>query len=293
MSNQISIVGTLSNGVLILNQENTSFPANPTLGTLVIKGLSLYTYITIAGVTNWYPLVQKKLNSSNYIGEQNTLSNTWLVQHNLNTIKYHYQVQDINNNLLTPINLIPIDNDSFELVFANPCIGNILVISIDDLFIDQLAIGDGNNVQITKADQEQLNFVAGTGVNITFDNITKDITINALQSNGVMLDYGKITSNNTIITTMDINQVIDSFSINEFRTVKYLMQITNNTDFQVIELVSIHDGVNTYLLNIDDFFTNNELASFDCKINNNVFQLLVTPLITNLVINVMRTGIVP
>ena len=71
------------------------------------------------------------------------------------------------------------------------------------------------------------------------------------------------------------------------------MQITNNTDFQVIELVSIHDGVNTYLLNIDDFFTNNELASFDCKINNIVFQLLVTPLITNLVINVMRTGIVP
>ena len=203
MSNQISIVGDLSNGVLILNQENLAFPTNPSIGMLVIKGLTLYSYITIAGITKWYPLIQRDLNNSNYIGTQNINSITWIVQHNLDTIQYYYQVRDINGDVIIPSQLIPIDNNSFKLVFATQVSGSILVISTSNLFIDQLAIGDGVNVKITKADQEQLNFIAGNGISITFDNNNKNIIITNTGngSNGTNSNIDQIELSTTIAST--------------------------------------------------------------------------------------------
>ena len=177
MSNQISILGNLSSGILVMNQANVTFPTNPTIGMLVINGLDLYAYITIAGITNWYPIVQKNLNPSNYVGSEVIPAVTWIVQHNLNTINYYYVVQNLNGNTITPTQLIPIDNNSFKLVFSTAQSGKIVVIDKDNLFIDEFAIGDGTSVKITKADQEQLNLIAGPGISVAFNNVTKSITI--------------------------------------------------------------------------------------------------------------------
>ena len=343
MSNQISILGNLQNGILIMNQNPIVFPTNPTMGMIVINNTDLFIYTSIAGITNWYPLVQRNLNPSNYAGKQTTLSNVWIVRHNLGTTDYYYQVQDANANVLTPLQLIPIDLNSFKLVFSAPITGNVLVISTTNLFIDQLAIGDGTNVQLTRADYEQLNFVAGTGVHIDFDNVGKSITISSTNNNiitnltsevtnlsveiatevsraqtaevinttaistlaaelntlissttnTVPLDYGKITSSTNIVPTNNANQIIDSFPISIYRTAKYLVQISQNNNFQALELLCIHNGVTPYIMETNDLIIGSGfLATFDATITNGVFQLLVTPLLTGLTINIVRTSIV-
>ena len=368
MSNQISILGNLQNGILVMNQNPIVFPTNPKIGSMIINNLDLFAYITVADITNWYPLVQRNLNPSNYSGTQTLISTTWIVQHNLGTTNYYYQVQDANGNTLTPLQLIPVDNNSFKLIFNTPCAGNVLVISTANLFIDQLAIGDGTNVQITRADYEQLNFVAGNGISINFDNASKDIiisstsldtitTLNATASqladnivnevsraesteitlatnissnlalintevtralsaedkltnsfnniasnintlvnnttNTLPLTFGNVTSSSIVITSNIPNQELDTFLINTYRTAKYIIQISQGSLFQALELICMHDGINAYIMEINDLLIGSTfLATFDAIITNGNFQLLVSPLLNGLTINIVRTLIV-
>lgn len=123
---QVSVLGKLRvTGALALTNDTDSFPANPSVGTITIKGEMLYAYLTLVGITNWYPLVRLP---ERYVHAQTSPSAMWTVVHNLNKTDIWYQVQDSNGQLMMAGEFTEIDSNSFTLSFSEPVQGKVLVL---------------------------------------------------------------------------------------------------------------------------------------------------------------------
>lgn len=123
---QVSVLSKLRvTGALALTNDTDSFPANPSVGTITIKGEMLYAYLTLVGITNWYPLVRLP---ERYVHAQTSPSAMWTVVHNLNKTDIWYQVQDSNGQLMMAGEFTEIDSNSFTLSFSEPVQGKVLVL---------------------------------------------------------------------------------------------------------------------------------------------------------------------
>lgn len=106
----------------------------------------------------------------------------------------------------------------------------------------------------------------------------------------VLLNYGKITSNSNT-TTAVTSTVCDTFSATEYRSAKYFIQITDNTnnDYYATDATILHDGANSYISVYGEVYSNVSLATFDTDINSGDVRLLVTPITANSTIKLIRT----
>ncbi len=109
--------------------------------------------------------------------------------------------------------------------------------------------------------------------------------------NELILDDSVITTATLTTTTNAANQVVDSFAAATFRCVKYLIQVTSGSSFQVSEILSVHDGTTVYLTEYASIATGSELATFDSDISSNNVRLLVDPVNNATTIKITRTGV--
>jgi hypothetical protein len=91
------------------------------------------------------------------------------------------------------------------------------------------------------------------------------------------LEFGEFSSNNVTTSTNTANQVLDLFSTTEYRSVKYLIQVTSSTDYQISEVILIHNGTNSYLTEYGLVSTNGTLMSYDTDIVSGNTRLLMSP----------------
>jgi hypothetical protein len=91
------------------------------------------------------------------------------------------------------------------------------------------------------------------------------------------LEFGEFSSNNVATSTNTANQVLSMFSTTEYRSVKYLIQVTSSTDYQVSEIILIHNGTNSYLTEYGLVSTNGTLMSYDTDIVSGNTRLLMSP----------------
>jgi hypothetical protein len=56
-----------------------------------------------------------------------------------------------------------------------------------------------------------------------------------------------------------------------------MYQITSGTEYQVVEIMIIHDGTTAYLNTYSDVKTGANLSTFDADISGGFIRLLVTP----------------
>lgn len=105
-----------------------------------------------------------------------------------------------------------------------------------------------------------------------------DITVeNTLFANKINFD-GNITDSATVTTNSTAPTVLSSLPINEFRTVKYTIQGVDNTNgnYQAIEILAIHDGVDVIATQYANLVINQLVANYDVIINNGNIELIVT-----------------
>ena len=94
-------------------------------------------------------------------------------------------------------------------------------------------------------------------------------------------------------TTSTSQQIIDSFSKNRFRSVKYQVQVTNDTSHHTTEILLVHDGIITYLTEYGTILTDESLATFSSAIVGSNVRLLATPTLSSLTkFKIIRTAIV-
>lgn len=90
-------------------------------------------------------------------------------------------------------------------------------------------------------------------------------------------------------TTVDPNQVVDTFSVTKIRSAKYIIQATRGSQYHMTEVMVIHDGTNVYMTEYSTIYTgSNPLMTLDADINGGNVRLLATPAFTNMAIRTAR-----
>ena len=120
-----------------------------------------------------------------------------------------------------------------------------------------------------------------------------DALSNTAANTSVPLTDGLISSITFNTTSTTAAQVLDSNAVATYRSVKYEIQVTSGTSFQISEAIVITDGTNA---NISEFgiinigTTITSLATFDASVSGGNLQLLVTPAqATSTVYKVIKT----
>lgn len=135
------------------------------------------------------------------------------------------------------------------------------------------------------------NSIDATPVYILANNASNTANV-ALETANTKLDkleFGNITSNSITTSTNTANQVLDLFSTTEYRSVKYQIQVTSSTDYQISEIILIHNGTNAYLTEYGLVSTNGSLMSYDTDINSGNTRLLMSPINNVNVIKIVKT----
>lgn len=186
--NILSDVGL--NGSLIMLQNNESFPANPALGTMVIKNYGLYAYIQVGELQTWYPFNNNKTKS--YVHNQITPSSQWNVVHNLDSSEVWFQVYSTSG---VPVfaSRSSITANSFKLDLVEAIAGTVVVVSPDTLEVpyvksQSFTVGEGTaNVTVIDNNGVRVNGqqVLTSG---TVQPLSADLTaIDALAGNSGLL----------------------------------------------------------------------------------------------------------
>jgi hypothetical protein len=104
-------------------------------------------------------------------------------------------------------------------------------------------------------------------------------------------DSNASNSSNVIASSVSGSQAIDTFIAADFRSAKYLVQVTSGTDYHTTEILLIHNGTTVHMTQYASIYDNVELAEFDSDIASGYVRLLATPTNAGSSIRVYRTAL--
>tara|TARA_R100001463_G_scaffold19425_4_gene47788 strand:- start:992 stop:2965 length:1974 start_codon:yes stop_codon:yes gene_type:complete len=168
--------------------------------------------------------------------------------------------------------------------------------------VDALAFTqDGNAVfagTITSGAITSSGLVTADELSVTNDStFNGDLDASGQSVNAANFGIGTVaTVGSSSATTSATTQVaVDTVSKTAFRTVKYLVQITNSTDneYHATEILVTHDGTTPSMTEYATIFTGTaEEATFSADISGSNLRLLATPASTDsMTFKITRTGI--
>jgi hypothetical protein len=135
------------------------------------------------------------------------------------------------------------------------------------------------------------DFTATDGTSITIlEAVTGTAEIVSLSRASFADSQGGIplTPTSASFTTTNADQVADTFNKVAYRTAKYLVQMSDGTDFHTTEVLLIHDGTSAYITEYGTIFTNASMGTIDADISGNDVRLLVTPANINTTVKTQR-----
>lgn len=78
------------------------------------------------------------------------------------------------------------------------------------------------------------------------------------------------------VATVTADQVVDTWATATYRSAKYLVQITQGSNYQVSEILVVFSGTTTYMTEFAVIETNGALATFTSAVNGSNVELRVT-----------------
>lgn len=102
-------------------------------------------------------------------------------------------------------------------------------------------------------------------------------------------------ANSVVLSSNTANQTIDTFSTSTWRSAKYLVQISDGSNYQVTELLALQDHINSNVVSTEyaTLLTNNQVATFSVNYANNFVYLSTNPMTASntFVIEFTRTSL--
>ena len=141
------------------------------------------------------------------------------------------------------------------------------------------------------------DYLASNTTSIFFTSPTAngdEVTVQSFESIGNFVDVNAVLTSNTKASTSTSEIVVDSWGSTLYRTAKYIVQVDNTDDsneFQVSEVLLIHNGSATFTTEYAEVFTSDRIATIDSDINTGLVRLKVTPTVTNSTIKVTRLAV--
>jgi hypothetical protein len=125
-------------------------------------------------------------------------------------------------------------------------------------------------------------------------NVGQTITTGRIQSNSSVSGNTWVLDGNSHVSSSQLQQTVDSWPVNSYRTAHYIIQVTDSTlnQYQTTQVMLIHDNTNAYITEYNDIYTSMNLGSFTADVVNGAVNLFFTPISTDIMaIKVVRTTI--
>lgn len=122
------------NGGIKFTDANADFPASPSIGTMILKGTSLYAYLTIGGMETWYPFANR---TNSYVHTQGAANTVWTINHQLHTTDVWVQVKDTDGKVVSA-NAVVIDEDTISITFTTAMIGTAVVVAPSSIDVPEV-----------------------------------------------------------------------------------------------------------------------------------------------------------
>ena len=157
---------------------------------------------------------------------------------------------------------------------------------------------EGANAGVLSTHVTNLNF--GLAANVTVGSTAGNTTIRGnlvANANIYVADTATITnlkvndfySNRTPISVTN-NTIVDSFPVNKYRSAKYTMRVNSDDGYQAVEVLLIHDGVNSYVTIYGSLSTiGTDIISLSTAISSGNVELLATSGSGNTTVNLLGT----
>lgn len=122
------------------------------------------------------------------------------------------------------------------------------------------------------------DFTASDGSSITLgDTVTAGDTIEVISLGKASFVDNDVLAPIAATLSTTSQQLVDRFSLSNYRSVKYFVQMTNGTDYHVTEVVIMHDGTNVYISEYGTMYSNSSLGTLTADISGDYVRLLATP----------------
>lgn len=140
-------------------------------------------------------------------------------------------------------------------------------------------------------------FVNGVRLTAANDYTRTDTSTITLSSNAVNGDVVEVMAfnpiqildgANTATTVSTANTLVDSFPKATYRTAKYYIQISSNSQYHASEVLLIHNDANVFFTEYSVISSNNSLGIVSANVNGANIDLLVAPTYANSTINIKR-----
>jgi hypothetical protein len=138
----------------------------------------------------------------------------------------------------------------------------------------QFAVGvrtDANESKYWLVGNENFNIGIGT------TNPTSKLTVGGDISN-THTTYGSATSSTSTLSPIGIHSTLSSTT---YRSVEYMIQVTEGSRYQSVKLLSVHDGSTAYNTTYGDIFSNGSISTFDVDISGGNVRLVATASISS------------
>jgi len=213
-------------------------------------------------------------------------------------------------------NVVTVTNNSLRVVgttyFGNLATGNYLTSTLGCVTIGSgTVVTTGNTAGIFNSSINNINL--GLQSNVTMGSITGTVTargnlvansisaINltatgAVNFTGTNLLVNTLTSQGLISSKqsiqVDIDTIVDSFLITTYRSVKYTFRVGADEGYQAIEVLLVHDGINSIVTIYGSLSTTgDDLIMLSTEIQGDTVYLFGTGLGTNVTVNYIGTYI--
>jgi len=120
-------------------------------------------------------------------------------------------------------------------------------------------------------------------------------TGNSVSVNGyISVGHGlSVYQSANLIVNSSAGQIIDTFSNSSFRTVKYVISITDNSganNYQATEIMLLQSGGNVFITEYATLISNSSLAQFSANVASGNVNLIYNPgTSSNSTINIVKT----
>ena len=257
-------------GALVMSKNESGFPENPQIGTIIVKDYCLYAYIRIGGMETWYPFANK---TNSYVHVQGEAALTWTVDHNLGTDDVWMQVKDESGNIVR-VGKTTIDENSFTLNFTQATKGTVVVVAPDTIdvpgvkatsinvandsvIIDNSGVRVNGSYVLTSANIEtQINNAVAveTSARIAADTtLQANIDAEVARATGV---EGLLTNLTTTAKTNLVSAINEVKGLIPATGVRYIGAITSNSGISDINPGALYYVTAPMFINVYDVMGN-------------------------------------
>jgi hypothetical protein len=161
---------------------------------------------------------------------------------------------------------------------------------------------DNNQAGIFTTTITTLNI--GLVANITLGSTTGNTTVRGNLIANSIINSGNLTALDGTITNLKVNDfysnrtpvtvtantIIDSFSINKYRSAKYTIRVNSDDGYQAVEVLLIHNGISSFVTVYGSLSTiGTDIVTLSTDLNSGNVRLLATTVAANTTVNLLGT----